>query len=380
VELWQQISHRCRTVQSVEWHEKHLDVATSYSHFLTSQKRTSESSSVLLSVWQQYEKHQLAYSETIVTRLTSVAKTIKSMGYYSVALSIYKFASSYYKSVRKEESSHSTEISREITSTSAELVQQSLSSTTTVTQTTGTVSDSVFQSIFQSVLSSKTLDVSTIALAKKLTIQYVEQRNWSAAVTVIKSTLDRTWRSFFSGSIHEVSLTTVFLKESVELIETLAEVFRQQRRIDKVEDVYIRLFRAVLSSPTTDKAIFEKAKILLVTFYDKRGYPDNAISVFQDVLVVYRTIFGATNELTIKTLYILGSRCKAHPRNHPYWIDYYQQIVTSLNKDSQHCHHDAMDAIIIVATSYWEDRRYAEAVTVFGVLFRSQDQGVQAVH
>ncbi|KAK7188148.1 nacht domain protein [Paraphaeosphaeria sporulosa] len=371
VELWQQISHRCRTVQSVEWHEKHLDVTTAYSQFLISQKRTSESSSILITVWQQYETHQLAYSESIVTRLTIVAKTLKSQGHYTIALSIFKFASSYYKSVRKEESSHSTEISREISSTSTELIQQSLSSTTTITQTTGAVSDSVFQSIFQSLISSKTLDVSTITLAKKLTVQYVEQRNWSAAVTVVKTTLDRTWHSFFSGSVHEVTLTTTFLKESIELIETLAEVFRQQRRIDKVEDIYIRFFRAVLSSPTTEKSIFEKAKTLLVTFYDKRGYPDNAISVFQDVLVVYRNVFGVAHELTIQTLYILGSRCKAHPRNHPYWIDYYQQIVNSLNKDSQHCHHDAMDAIIIVATSYWEDRRYAEAVTVFGVLWKT---------
>ncbi|KAF2451382.1 NACHT domain-containing protein [Karstenula rhodostoma CBS 690.94] len=371
VELWQQISHRCRTVQSVEWHEKHLDATTAYSQFLISHKRTSESSSVLISVWQQYEKHQLAYSESIVTRLTSVAKTIKSLGHHAIALSIFKFASSYYKSVRKEESSHSTEITREISSISTELIQQSLSSSTTSTQTTGTASSSVFQSIFQSAISSKTVDVSTIALAKKLSIQYVEQHNWHAAVTAIKSTLDITWHSFFSGSVHEVTLTTTFLKESVELIETLAEVFRQQRRIDKVEDVYMRFFRAVLSSPTTDKSIFEKAKTLLVTFYDKRGYLDNTISVFQDVLVVYRNVFGAAHELTIKTLYILGSRCKAHPRNHPYWIDYYQQIVTSLNKDSQHCHHDAMDAVIIVATSYWEDRRYAEAVTVFGVLWKT---------
>lgn len=371
VELWQQISHRCRTVQSLEWHEKHLDVTAAYSQFLISQKRSSESSSVLISVWRQYEHHQLAYSESIVTRLTKVAKTVKSLGYYAVALSIFRYASSYYKSVRKEESSYMLEITEEISTTSTELVQQSLSSTTTITQTTGTVSDSVFQEIFELIVNSKTFDQSTIALAKKLTVQYTEQHNWSAAVTVIKATLHRTWHSFFAGSVHEVTLTTTFLQESVELIESLAEVFRQQRRIDKVEDVYIRFFRAVLASPTTDKTIFEKAKTWLVTFYDKRGYPDNAISAFQDVLVVYRNIYGATHELTIKTLYTLGSRCKSHPRNHPYWIDYYQQIVSSLNKDSKHCHHDALDAIIIVATSYWEDRRYAEAVTVFGVLWNT---------
>ncbi|KAF1964590.1 hypothetical protein BU23DRAFT_492067 [Bimuria novae-zelandiae CBS 107.79] len=371
VEIWQQISHRCRTVQSTEWHEKHLDVTTAYSQFLISQKRTSESSAVLISVWRQYEHQQHAYSESIITRLTSVAKTLKSQGHYTVALSIFKSASSYYKSVRNEESSHSTEITREISSTSTELVQQSLSSTTTITQTTGTASDSGFQSIFQSIISSKTLDASTVALAKKLTAQYIEQHSWSAAETIVKTTLNRTWHSLFSGSIHEVTLTTTFLKESVELVEALVEVYRQQRRVDKVEDLYVRLFRAVLSSPTTDKSLFEKAKTWLVTFYDKRGFADNAISVFQDVLVVYRKIHGSTHEMTIETLYTLGARCKSHPRNHPYWIDYYQQIVVSLNKDSDQCHHDAMDAIVVVATSYWEDRRYAEAVTVFGVLWNT---------
>lgn len=371
VEIWQQISHRCRTVQTVEWHEKHLDVTTAYSKFLASQKRTSESSSVLIAVWRQYEQHQLAYSESIVTRLTSVGKTIKSMGYYAVALSIFKHASSYYKSARKEESSHSTEVSREVASTSSELVQQSLNSTTTVTQTTGTISETVFQSVFHSVINSKTLDASTLALSKKLTLQYMEQRNWSAAENIVKTTLEKTWSSFFFGSIHDVTLTSTFLKESVELIELLAEVYRQQRRMEKVEDVYIRFFRAVLSSPTVDRGLFEKAKTLLVTFYDKRGYPDNAISVFQDVLAVYRNVYGPTHELTITTLYTLGSRCKSQPRNHPYWIDYYQQIVVALNKDSQQCHPNAMDAIIIVATSYWEDRRYAEAVTVFGVLWNT---------
>jgi hypothetical protein len=244
----------------------------------------------------------------------------------------------------------------------------SLTSSSVVTQIT---SDSSFQDVFQSVISSKTVDSSTVAMAKKMTSQYMEQRNWSAAITVIKTTLQRTWASFFSGSIHDVTIASAFLQESIELVESLAECYKQQRQMDSVEDVYVRFFRAVLASPNVDKTIFEKAKTLLVAFYDKRGYPDNAISVFQDILVVYRSTYGATHEYTIQTLYTLGSRCRAHPRNHPYWIDYYQQVVTSLNKESDICHNDAVEAIIIVANSYWEDRRYAEAVTVFAVLWNT---------
>lgn len=110
VELWQEVSMKCRTSHSIEWHEKNIEVMTSYSKFLKSRKRTVEASSVLTCVWQQYEHHQLSYSETIVSRLTVVAREMKSMGYYTQALSIYKYASHYYKNMTHEE----THISREI--------------------------------------------------------------------------------------------------------------------------------------------------------------------------------------------------------------------------------------------------------------------------
>jgi hypothetical protein len=110
VELWQEVSSKCRSTHSVEWHEKNIEVATAYSQFLKSQKRTTESSAVLTIVWQQYEHHQLSYSENIVARLTSVATEMKTMGFYTQALSIFKHASSYYKNVRQEE----THISREV--------------------------------------------------------------------------------------------------------------------------------------------------------------------------------------------------------------------------------------------------------------------------
>lgn len=120
-----------------------------------------------------------------------------------------------------------------------------------------------------------------------------------------------------------------------------------------------------------DKATFEKAQALLIGFYDKHGYQDNAISVYQDILVTYCPRYGPTHELTIQTLYILARRCQQHPRNHPYWIEYYLQIITSLNKDLDVCHKDALDAIIVVTTTYWQDRRYAEAATIYRTLWNT---------
>jgi tetratricopeptide (TPR) repeat protein len=372
VELWQEVSSKCRSVRDVRWHEQHIDVAEAYTRFLEEQKRSTEASAVLTCIWQHYEHHELSFAQTILSRLVGVAKLMKTLGNYTMALSIFQFASSHFRNSRKEESSLSREVTQEVASTSTELVKQSLASSTTATETTTTVSETVFQDVFHSVISSsKNVDSATMALAKKLTVQYMEKRNWSAAVNVIKATLERTWHSFNAGSIHDVTMTSTFTNESIELVERLVECYLQLKQVDRVEEIYVRLFRAALGTSNSDKAIFAKAKTLLIGFYDKYGYVDNAIGVFQELLILHRKSLGPTHELTIQTLYTLASRCRAHPRNHPYWLEYYQQIVSSLNKDSDLCHKDAMDAIIIVATSYWEDRRYAEAVTVFRVLWNT---------
>jgi tetratricopeptide (TPR) repeat protein len=118
VELWQEVSSKCRTSQSVEWHEKNIEVATSYTQFLKTHKRSTEASAILTCVWQQYEHHQLSYSESIVARLTHVAKEMKSIGSYTQALSIFKHASSFYKNVRQEETHISREVNKEVCSAS----------------------------------------------------------------------------------------------------------------------------------------------------------------------------------------------------------------------------------------------------------------------
>jgi hypothetical protein len=372
VELWTEVSSKCRSVQSIEWHEKNIEVATAYSSFLKSQKRTSESASVLACIWQQYEHSQLSFAQSIVARLTNLAKEMRSLGMHTQALAIFKYASSYLKSVRQEDSSMSRDVNQQLSDTSSELVKQSLNSSGSVTETTTTVSESVFQDVFFSIIhSSKTIDSSTMALAKKLTAQYIEKKDYAAAINVITGTLQRTWASFLASSIHDVTLTSTFTQESIGLVEQLAECYLQTRQLEKVADTYSRLFRAVLLAKEVDKAVFDRSRNLLINFYDKHGYSDKAIGIYQEILVTYRTRLGPAHEQTIHTLYTLAQRCQKHPRQHPYAVDYHTQIIQSLNKDSDVCHPAALDAIIAVSTTYWEDRRYAEAVTIYRVLWKT---------
>ena len=372
VELWHQVSSKCRSTQSVEWHEKNIEIATAYSQFLKTQNRTSEASAVLAAIWEQYQHHQLSYLESVVARLTNVAKEMKSVGSYTMALSIFKHASFFYKNVCQKESGASHEIDSQMSETSTELVRQSLEASSFSSEIATPASEAVYKDVFFSVIqSSEAIDSSIAALAKKLAVEYMGERDFTEAISIIQATLQRTWPSFLSNSIHDTPITSMFTQESIELVEHLAECYLQLKQMGRVEDIYSRFFRAALVTKDVDNATFDRSRALLIGFYDKHGYHDSAISVYQDILVAYRMKFGPIHELTIQTLYTLAHRCQQHPRNHPYWIEYYLQITSNLNKDSDICHKDALDAIVVITTTYWEDRRYAEAVTIYGTLWNT---------
>jgi len=369
VQLWQRLSVSCRSTLSVEWHAKKIEVVQKYASFLETHQRRAESTSLLISIWREYEHHEVAFSEIIVSKLTQTARHLQTVGEYSASLAIFKHASSYYRNVRKEDSSRSlAEIEEEMTVVSSQAFKHS---STEIAKSSESAQWDMFHVLINN--HSRSVDQTTLTMAKSLTSQYIERREWSKAISVIETTLKRTWSSFLSKSVHEVTLTTTFQKESIEMVEQLAQIYISQRSFEKAEDVYIRLFRASLTS-TKDQSLLEKTKGLILGFYLKRGHSDKVISIYQELLAVYRRILGPSHETTISILYELATRCRAHARSHPYWVEYYQQIVTVLNGDSKTCHPRAFEAAIIVAESYWEERRYSDAVATYSVIWNTYTQ------
>lgn len=315
VELWQRLSETCRTTLNVEWHQRKIEVVQAYAKFLETQSRRLEATSILVAVATEYRHHELAFAEDIVTRLTECARFLKSVGEYTASLAIYNHASSYYKNVKSGESSASRSIEEEMLVVSTQALSQSSAKGTSTAATSETSYD-----MFRMLVKSKSFEASTMTLAKQLTSQFMEQKQWSQAVSIIEQTLSRSWSSFLSNSVNEVTLTTQFQKENVELVEQLAQCYIEERQWIKAEDVYVRFFRAALSSPK-DQALLEKAKTLLISFYATRGHPHKIIAVNQELLAVYRRILGPSHETTVATLYELATRCRAHARSHPYWIE-----------------------------------------------------------
>lgn len=377
VDLWNQLSTICRGTLSTEWHERKLDAVNSYAKSLEKQERKTEASGALVLLAEEYRHHELSFSEKIISRLTESAHTLRAFGHSSAALSIYRQAESYQRHFKKDQSSTTSRFEEWIEQATSELLQSNQTN-----NASSSMSQSSRELLFREQLanSSKTVTASTVSQVQQESRKYIENHQYEEAIELIHLTLQRTWSSFFSESLQSITVSSSFLQENLVLIEQLTQAYFAQRKIEKAIDVYLRLFRAALNSPKEHKDLLEKTKVQLINIYDKYGYPDRSISILQEVLAVYTRINGPTHELTISTLYELGSRTRQNARTHPYWIEYYQQLVTALTKESKSVDAKSFEAANILATQYWAERRYIDATATFSLLwntFINQTKSVQ---
>lgn len=213
---------------------------------------------------------------------------------------------------------------------------------------------------------SKPVNEKLMGIARKLTVQHMDHSEPSVAIEIIRLTLHRTWPTFLTASSSDIEMTTTFQKESVELVELMAQCYSQLWQWDNTQRTYTQLWYAVLGMDKPDFMLVQKVQGLLVDHYDRHNMPEKAITVLQQALVLRKRVLGPTNDETIKTLYDLGNRSKREPA-----LVYFSQIVTYLNKDSDTCHPRAIEAAIYVATTYWQDGRYADAISIYSVLWHT---------
>lgn len=365
VELWNQLSTICRSTLNADFHELKLETVNSYAETLKTQKRETEAAGVLVLVSEEYRHHELSFSEKVIKKLTQSAHTLSSFGHKSAALSIYRQAHAYQMHFKKDSSSTTSKFEEWIEQTTSELLQSDKNSTENSTSTRSQ------QLLLKEQISSqsKSIDASTMSRIQLETKKHIEHRQYEEAIEMITLTLQRTWSAFLSESVSSITLSSTLLEENLVLVDQLAQAYFAQRKIEKAIDIYLRLFRAALTSPKDHKDLLEKTKIQLIHAYDKYGYPDKSIGVLQEVVAVYTRVYGPTHDVTITTLYQLGSRCRHNARTHPYWIEYYQQIVTALTKDSKEVTTTSFEAANIVANTYWQERRSVDAVSVFSLLW-----------
>lgn len=359
VEIWQHVSKEYRANYSSVWEERKMKAALAYTKFLHSQKREFEASSVLSSLWQEYEQTSMAISESSVSYFQEVAKVMKTVGLSTLALNVFKHCSHFYQSTNRTQTSSYKEVQQSIQSTSEE-VMQSVSSSSTVTS-----ESTLEEMVLEATTSITTVDQTSFSATHSLVELYVSQHRWQDATRVIKKILHGVWPSLFAPSLQDVTLPAKHVESCVELAERLSRCYHSRRRLTKEEDIRVRIYRAVRSGRKVEDKLRERATTELLRLFERNSRTDNTINLRQELLGDYIQHYGSEHPIVIDNLWILAKLTR--PR--PIFIDYYQHIIRALNKDSQICHPDAFEPLVIVATELWNQGRYPDALQYYKVIF-----------
>ena len=363
VEAWNYISLQRRTSQSIDTDMARIKLALSYAQFLRSSKRETEATALLTGVWEEYRSSSVASSEEISTRLYEVGQTLKMIGATSVAIEVFKHHSSVMRAHHKKESSVVTEVEECLQVTQKELLKQVSSSSSSASHVSREEMIEIITS-FQSSSSSQ-LDITSTSAVKQVVTTYIAQRRWKEATVVIKQTLRVLWESFFAASIEDVSSPVVNSEFAIELADRLITVYESRLRILKAQDLRERLYRAIKSTRKIDDHLVKHNLSELLRVYEKTRSRERIIQLHRDLLEDYKKAYGSTHQETLKILWKLAQLSSPDPIS----IEYYREIVELLSKDSKICHVDAIEALSIISSHYWNERRYRDATWAYGLLF-----------
>ncbi|KAK8036484.1 hypothetical protein PG991_001621 [Apiospora marii] len=362
IDAWQRASREYRLHRSEVWAEKNLQALLTYSKFLQSQKRTSEASALLVSVWEEYS-HQSStlLANSSVSLLKQVSESLKTMGMSSVSLSISKFCLQYYKSTNRTQSSMYKEVEEEVRQTTREVLKSSSSSTQTTTS-----EKSVEETIYECAGSITTMQLETFASANGLISIYMSQRRYQDATTFITKVLRGIWPSLFSAQVQDITLVSHHVEECIGLATRLAECYSTRRRRNDEEDIRVRIYRALRSGREVDDKLRDNATQTLLSFYSKTSQDESGIAIRQEVLDDLIGRHGEHHATVLKVLWDLAELSRPRPA----FVGYYQKIIRILNGDgSKTSKPEALKPTIIVATELWNQGAFSEALPYYKTLF-----------
>ena len=367
VTLWRRISEECRLRSTVDSHEKKLDVTLRYVRFLRKHRRYAEAGSILRGVWSEYEyeifrEDKVLVSELMILRFKQVGELLKEMEIFAVALSVFSSVWTYFKKTKKETSPEARSIAVLFIETFEILeVTEELHVDTSIYE-------SVLSEVIDTSISKSTIqktDITTIRSCEVISIYYTRREMWGAALKVCDHYLHIMWPSLRKGSSKEVP--TDFRQESINIAMRLAYCEFQEGNVKTAEQLYLHIFRATKSTPHVHINLISETGRALASFYEESKQHDKEISAYQELLDEYRKHYGHAHHHTIEILYLLSDLNVKH--NHKDADRYYLEIVTTLNKNSEVCHADAMRAASQLSKYYYEHKRWTELHKICSTLW-----------
>ncbi|KAI5306247.1 hypothetical protein KEM56_001704 [Ascosphaera pollenicola] len=361
VSLWNDSATKAHVSRSDLWEKRKLDVILAYAKFLKDQKREAEASSLLNSVWQEYEPGFQSSSDCSVSHFNDFASLMKSAGLSITALAVLKKISAHYESTSRHQTQPEeyAKLQGSIEETADEILEQSPKSI----QSEATLEEIVSQRV----KSHGKTDANFFGAVNALFSHYVKQHRWQDATRLVRGVLEGVWPELFEPSIQDVSLPAINIDSSVELAAQLSRCYHARRHPSQEEDVRTRVYRAAHSGRPLGDKLRENATNELLAFFAENEETDKIIALRQEMLRDYEKQYGPADQQVIELLKTLGEITR--PR--PIFIDYYKTIVSVINKDSETCLPEAFDAAVIVATELWDQAKYADALPYLKVLFNT---------
>ncbi|RDW91807.1 hypothetical protein BP5796_01201 [Coleophoma crateriformis] len=357
--LWSQVLECChsvtRQILDIDIHISMIDVAIEYVRFLHRCKRFEDEASILICLWTEYEECDFD-AEDIFLRLKLVGEIMRTAELFSVAVTVFKKCSAWFRSRRMHAHAESCDVLisetllQVTTTTSSKATTDKRTITKTVTRTT-VESETFMKDVFHSITSKANITRESLSICSSLVSHYMELEEWSEAIEVSTKTLEITWKTAIHGGT-TLALPREFGHEAVEIAICLALCHHRSNHFFEAEEVYLRVYRACFNSCSFHDERLTRSWTALIKFYEEHRHWNKLIEVYEELLSASRKHFGTNHARTIKLLYTLGHLCTEHGyfRGH----EYYEEIILVLNGDDW-CHKDSIKAMMAISKFYYEN-------------------------
>ncbi|KAI0880243.1 uncharacterized protein GGS22DRAFT_175508 [Annulohypoxylon maeteangense] len=364
VALWSRICTACRQKTTAELQMAQLNIALKYVEFLRRHKRDSEACNIMVCVWAEYE-HRSFESKEIVLQLKKLSVLFRSFGMLVVSVSILNRAWGWFKEHKMTETEEAAETTTIITEVVEEITETTTEVTTTTTETESITRD-VYETTYTRAKSGK-VDRHFFKASLALVSLHIKQEKWSEAEVILRQSLELVWKGVFSVD-EKLTLEGSYISETVGTASRLALCYHKQRKFDKAEQIYVRVWKTCLTSLKAEDLLLTDITTKILLFYEEYRRYEKIVEIHTHLLQHYRKHLGVTHKLTINTLYHLASTYNLLGRKEAY--DYYAEIVTAYTQNGI-VHAEAFNAASIVLKHYREESRWTELQKLSATLWET---------
>ncbi|KAI1763269.1 hypothetical protein GGR53DRAFT_531708 [Hypoxylon sp. FL1150] len=364
VTLWGRICEACRQKSTAELQLVQLNLTLEYVHFMRRLKRQSEACNIMVVVWAEYENHSFE-SKAIVLRLKELSVLFRQFGLLTLSISILKRAWGWFKERKMLETEEASETFTMITEVVEEITATTTEVTTTSTETE-TITRDIYETTYTRAKSGK-INHHFFKASLALVSLHIKFQRWTEAEVVLRQSLELVWKGVLTVD-EKLVLEGSYVSETVTTALRLAFCYNRQRKFDRAEQIYIRVWRAVFASLKAEDILLIETTTELVSFLKEYHRYEKVIEIYLQLLQHYRKHLGATHKLTIEILYQLASTYELLGRKEAY--DYYAEIVTVYIQNGV-VRYEAFEAATIVLKFYREESRWTDLQKLCVVLWES---------